>query len=692
MWTDFGTTGDPPVVAGTNPAAIYYLGPQIELPEYTGGQAGGTLTFIVNTAFVQDTVAADNGSTVSIRGGGIFGDWSYDNGVKLTNIGGDYWMGTLTTDQGNSGGWAKVVTSTNSGTGWDRAEFTPFDISGDQTIEVFTSGLKVKYPDPVTGDTITRSIAWNPLEVAKGETNNMAVHFRVNFEGLQTFPRETAEVYVRGSMLDDSWSVLPEGRLYPEVRHDDLCCGAGMYEADKHFYSRTVLVDPSKTGNREYKFTFNSGGTTTWEEISNRKVTLSGNDTTLAWVWWENKRPEPVKPTAKYDINFEVDLFNAINTNGFDPATDNVVVRAGYAGSSNEVAELTLDAPLFGTVYTGLLDSFPGINNKYVAYQYYKVNANIDQEEFYFDNFDETGTTTGPKFRKIPTPAELTGTLTASDLLDDAVSTHRMPFFKNSNPVGVATSLVIEANLNPAVSFVTLGAGSLNDIQGGSLVITAANIAEHPLYINGPATGSWGGWNSIALGEARKMSDDGATKGDKVAGDNIWTITLPYEATAIISQEYKFGIGGADNEAGFGNNHMANLFAKDVNTVNVQFGDIQPSRYEAPGKGYWDFAAKEWVGVDDGNLADAKEFRLLQNYPNPFNPSTMIPFTVSKAGVVNFTVYNVLGQVVSSFNYDAKSAGLHSVNFQANNLATGSYLVKMTAGNFTETIKMVFAK
>ncbi|NUQ82237.1 MAG: T9SS type A sorting domain-containing protein [Bacteroidetes bacterium] len=665
------------------------------------GQMGDSsvITFIVNTAFVQDTVSDFYKNTVSIRGSGIFGDWSYDEGVKLTNIGGDYWMGTLTTDQNNSGGAAKVVTSTNSGTGWDRVEIAPFDIEGDETIEIFTSGLKVNYPDPVTGDTITRGIDWNPLEIAKGETNNIAVHFRVNFEDLQTFPRNTAEVYVRGSMLDDSWSVLPEGRLYPEVRHDDLCCGAGIYEADKHFYSRTVLVDPSKAGkNLEYKFTFNSAGSTTWEEISNRKVTLSGNDTTLAWVWWNNQRVICICEPAIYDINFEVDLFNAINTNGFDPAKDNVVVRAGYAASGPKIQEVQLDAPLFGTVYNGTLEAFEGVPNKYVAYKYLRIRDGVEQEEYYYDFLDETGTTTGPKYRKISTPVDTSGILIASDLLDDPISTHRTPFFRNTDSVGVPTILRIEADMRSAhYTTKTLG-GELNDILGGPLKVTAANIDTLPVFIHGPAS-RWGWWllsMTPWYPDSVQLFDDGVTYGDAVAGDLIYTIEIPKNATSQISQEFQLSIGYAANETGLTFNHVANLFAKPLNVHRVQFGVTDPNRYFIPDKGSWFLTCESGngfcVGVENETNKEVTGFRLQQNYPNPFNPSTMIPFTVAKAGVVNFTVYNVLGQEVAAFDAEVPSAGTHQIPFTARNLASGTYLVKLQVGNHTDIIRILLTK
>ena len=80
--------------------------------------ASATVTFKVNTAFVQDTVT--EGSLVSIRGSVFGGDWSFEKGIKLKNIAGDYWEVQKKVPVGSSGGSFKIVTLTESGLGWDR--------------------------------------------------------------------------------------------------------------------------------------------------------------------------------------------------------------------------------------------------------------------------------------------------------------------------------------------------------------------------------------------------------------------------------------------------------------------------------------------------------------------------------------------------------------------------------------------
>lgn len=261
------------------------------------------VSFEVNTAFVQDTIRAGNGTQVKIAGSGMFGDWAnYQTMPPLTNVRGDLWYGMIPIPAGNFSGVFKVVTTSQSGTGWDRYANPGFVVYNDTTIKIVSTGLPEVYEDPITGQQIMRDQSWNPLKIAKGGSDSIAVHFRVNMEDQRFFPRETGELFVRGNMIDESWSMTQRGKLYPEVRHDDLCCGNGIYPADQHFYSRIVLIDPAFRGQYEYKFVQKNGELITWEENihymgepdlannGNRKFFLNG-DTTLAWKYWNNKRP-----------------------------------------------------------------------------------------------------------------------------------------------------------------------------------------------------------------------------------------------------------------------------------------------------------------------------------------------------------------------------------------------------------------
>jgi hypothetical protein len=91
----------------------------------------------------------------------------------------------------------------------------------------------------------------------------------------------------------------------------------------------------------------------------------------------------------------------------------------------------------------------------------------------------------------------------------------------------------------------------------------------------------------------------------------------------------------------------------------------------------------------DGTLPD--RFELSQNYPNPFNPSTVISFALPTAADYDLTVYNVLGQQVRQFSGSA-DAGTVEVLFDASELSSGVYFYRLTAGDFTDTKKMMLVK
>jgi hypothetical protein len=84
-------------------------------------------------------------------------------------------------------------------------------------------------------------------------------------------------------------------------------------------------------------------------------------------------------------------------------------------------------------------------------------------------------------------------------------------------------------------------------------------------------------------------------------------------------------------------------------------------------------------------------FALHQNYPNPFNPITTISFTLPVATDYELAIYNVMGQVVASFT-GRSEPGIVKVDWDASKYASGVYLYKLIAGNFTDTKKMVLLK
>jgi hypothetical protein len=91
-------------------------------------------------------------------------------------------------------------------------------------------------------------------------------------------------------------------------------------------------------------------------------------------------------------------------------------------------------------------------------------------------------------------------------------------------------------------------------------------------------------------------------------------------------------------------------------------------------------------------FSEIHSYSLSQNYPNPFNPNTTINFAVPKESTVTLSIYNVLGELVSTLISEQKKSGYYEYDFNASALAAGVYLYRIKAENFVETKKMVLMK
>ena len=117
-------------------------------------------------------------------------------------------------------------------------------------------------------------------------------------------------------------------------------------------------------------------------------------------------------------------------------------------------------------------------------------------------------------------------------------------------------------------------------------------------------------------------------------------------------------------------------------------------------------SAKRGVAVLEEMLLAAcpvvSESALLPNYPNPFNPETWIPFDLSEAFRVKLTIYNSAGQLVRTLHLGQLPAGAYRSRSKAaywdgrNSLgepvASGVYYVRIEAGSFTATRRLVVLK
>ena len=86
------------------------------------------------------------------------------------------------------------------------------------------------------------------------------------------------------------------------------------------------------------------------------------------------------------------------------------------------------------------------------------------------------------------------------------------------------------------------------------------------------------------------------------------------------------------------------------------------------------------------------EFSLSAAYPNPFNPVTTLSFAIPVDSEVSLSIYNLQGREVSTLINANMDAGYHSIVWDANSYASGVYFVKMVAGEFVNTQKLMLIK
>jgi hypothetical protein len=96
------------------------------------------------------------------------------------------------------------------------------------------------------------------------------------------------------------------------------------------------------------------------------------------------------------------------------------------------------------------------------------------------------------------------------------------------------------------------------------------------------------------------------------------------------------------------------------------------------------------VGDDEPGLP--QEYELLQNYPNPFNPSTIIPFTLPNRARIKLSIFDVNGRERAQLLDHEMSAGRHDISFDASNLSTGLYLIRLSSDLGIHTKMMMLVK
>jgi len=103
------------------------------------------------------------------------------------------------------------------------------------------------------------------------------------------------------------------------------------------------------------------------------------------------------------------------------------------------------------------------------------------------------------------------------------------------------------------------------------------------------------------------------------------------------------------------------------------------------------------TAMEDDQIIQPVKFSLDQNYPNPFNPTTTIKYSLEKVQHVDISIYNLIGQKVTTLYNGIQSAGSHQVvwnglNSTGSKVSTGMYFYRIQGEKNTMIKKMILMK
>ncbi|MHC1707219.1 MAG: T9SS type A sorting domain-containing protein [Bacteroidales bacterium] len=102
------------------------------------------------------------------------------------------------------------------------------------------------------------------------------------------------------------------------------------------------------------------------------------------------------------------------------------------------------------------------------------------------------------------------------------------------------------------------------------------------------------------------------------------------------------------------------------------------------------FKCGNFVGIEQPEVPSRIADNQLLIYPNPVVDQATLCYHLSTPGKVNIQILNIMGQVVQEMNFVNQIAGDHSCSLSMDRtLSTGTYMVRLTAGNSVKKAKLV---
>jgi len=86
------------------------------------------------------------------------------------------------------------------------------------------------------------------------------------------------------------------------------------------------------------------------------------------------------------------------------------------------------------------------------------------------------------------------------------------------------------------------------------------------------------------------------------------------------------------------------------------------------------------TGLENSESSVPENFVIYPTYPNPFNASTNISFSLKESSFVRISISDILGREVELIRNEVFQSGNHKLNWNASNVATGTYFLMVKSG------------
>ena len=219
----------------------------------------------------------------------------------------------------------------------------------------------------------------------------------------------------------------------------------------------------------------------------------------------------------------------------------------------------------------------------------------------------------------------------------------------------------------------------------GSAAIVGSTEATSYVQVR-ITTDNWPEETGWMITDANGTYVDGVATGD-LAGQNdtelSWDVALDLNECYVFTMTDSYGDGLYASQWGDYVDGVASIVSMD----GMDVVGIVLDYNGASGLEFAELVAGMEVtsatGITENDLTSS-----VNVFPNPFSDNTTLSFSAAEAGQATVVVYNLIGEKVIEMNLGNIAAGTQSLQLNFSSLEAGIYLVNLTAGNETSTLRV----